>query len=187
MMKQYADQRNRTVTTNIKIGDTVLLRKDNKYEKSSTPFHTTPYEVINKKGNMVTCQAGGWKLTRNSIWFRKLLTREKRTEEINQEGDEDDNFFISDDDRGDDDDDNVNPTVRGGNVNPTVERGSSVVECRTRSRESQDSNPLCYRFEVWAFFVLFTTPQSTQLYNWVPGYRQRWTCEWIVVAQLLHG
>ena len=65
MMKQYADQRNRAVTTNIKIGDTVILRKDNTCEKSSTPFHTTPYEVINKKGNMVTCQAGGRYVTRN--------------------------------------------------------------------------------------------------------------------------
>ena len=34
---------------------------------------------------------------------------------------------------------------------PDVERGSSVVECRTRNRESPGSNPLCYRFEVWAF------------------------------------
>ena len=33
----------------------------------------------------------------------------------------------------------------------TVERGSSVVECRTRNRESPGSNPRCYRLEVWAF------------------------------------
>ena len=32
-----------------------------------------------------------------------------------------------------------------------MERSSSVVECRTRNRESSGSNPLCYRFEVWAF------------------------------------
>ena len=32
-----------------------------------------------------------------------------------------------------------------------VERGSSVVECRTRNRERPGSNPLGYRFEVWAF------------------------------------
>ena len=32
-----------------------------------------------------------------------------------------------------------------------MERSSSVVECRTRIRESPGSNPLCYRFEVWAF------------------------------------
>ena len=32
----------------------------------------------------------------------------------------------------------------------------SVVECRTRNRESPGSNPLCYRFEDLAFFVPFT-------------------------------
>ena len=32
-----------------------------------------------------------------------------------------------------------------------VERDSSVVECRTRNRESPGSNPLCYRFELWPF------------------------------------
>ena len=32
-----------------------------------------------------------------------------------------------------------------------VERGSSVVEFRTRKRESPGSNPLCYRFVIWAF------------------------------------
>ena len=38
----------------------------------------------------------------------------------------------------------------------TVERSSPVVECRTLNRESPGSNPLCYRFEDWAFFVHFT-------------------------------
>ena len=108
-MKQYADQRNRAVPTNIKIGDTVLLRKDKKFEKSSTPFHTTPYEVINKKGNMVTCQAGERKITRNSMWFRKLVTNGRRAED-RESNDDDDNFSISDDERGDGD--NVNPPVR---------------------------------------------------------------------------
>ena len=108
-MKQYADQRNRAVPTNIKIGDTVLLRKDKKFEKSSTPFPTTPYEVINKKGNMVTCQAGGRKITRNSMWFRKLVTNDRRAED-RESNDDDDNFSISDDERGDGD--NVNPPVR---------------------------------------------------------------------------
>ena len=37
------------------------------------------------------------------------------------------------------------------NFEQSLERGSSVVECQTRNRESQGSNPLCYRFEVWIF------------------------------------
>ena len=43
----------------------------------------------------------------------------------------------------------------------SVERGSSVLECRTRNRESPGSNPLCYRFEVWAFS--FTSRRLSRL------------------------
>ena len=67
----------------------------------------------NKKGNMVTCQAGGRKITRNSMWFRKLVTNDRRVED--RESNDDDNFSISDDERRDDergDGDNVNPPVR---------------------------------------------------------------------------
>ena len=42
-------------------------------------------------------------------------------------------------------------SVMNNYVTHFVEHGSSVVECRTRNRESPGSNPLCYRFEVWAF------------------------------------
>ena len=42
-----------------------------------------------------------------------------------------------------------------------VERGSSVVECRIRNRESPGSNPLCYHFEDWAFS--FSSRRLSQL------------------------
>ena len=38
--------------------------------------------------------------------------------------------------------------------------------------------PLCYRFKDWAFLFSPLTPLLTQLYKWVPGYRQWWKCEW---------
>ena len=41
------------------------------------------------------------------------------------------------------------------------ERCSSVVECRTRNRESPGSKPLCYHFEVWAF--LFSSRRLSRL------------------------
>ena len=46
-----------------------------------------------------------------------------------------------------------------------VERGSSVVECRTRNRESPGSNPHLLPCRSMAIFFHFTSPQSTQLYN----------------------
>ena len=50
-----------------------------------------------------------------------------------------------------------------------MERGCSVVECRTRNRESPGSNLL---FKVCAFLFFPLAPQFTQLYKFVPGYRQ---------------
>ena len=38
---------------------------------------------------------------------------------------------------------------------------AQLVECRTRNRESPGSNPLCYRFEVWAFS--FTSRRLSRL------------------------
>ena len=38
-MKHYADQRNRAATSDIKVGDTVLLRRDTKRDKSTAPFY----------------------------------------------------------------------------------------------------------------------------------------------------
>ena len=68
-----------------------------------------------------------------------------------------------------------------------VERGSSVGRMAdSQSREHGFESPLL-PFRSLGIFFHFTTPQSTQLYKWVPGYRQWWKCEWIVVAQLLHG
>ena len=46
-----------------------------------------------------------------------------------------------------------------------VERGSSVVERRTHNQVSPGSNPLCYRFEEWAFSFSPMTPLLTQLYK----------------------
>ena len=67
---------------------------------------------------------------------------------------------------------------------PYVERSSSAVERRTRNRASPGSNPPLPPFRRLGIFILSTTPQFTQLYKWVPGYRQWWTCEWIVVARI---
>ena len=46
-----------------------------------------------------------------------------------------------------------------------VQRGSSVVECRSRNQMSPVRIPLCYRFEDWAFSFSPLTPLFTQLYK----------------------
>ena len=44
-------------------------------------------------------------------------------------------------------------------------RGSSEVECRTCNQESPGSNPLCYRFEDWAFSFSPRRPSSLSCIN----------------------
>ena len=62
-------------------------------------------------------------------------------------------------------------------------RGNSAVERRTRNQVSPGSNPPLLPFRRLGIFVLSTITQSTQLYKWVPGYRQWWKYEWIVFAR----
>ena len=78
---------------------------------------------------------------------------------------------------------NILPCSNDGNSKPG---GTSGRMPDSQSREPGFESPLI-PFRSLGIFFHFTTPQSTQLYKWVPGYRQWWKCEWIVVAQLLHG
>ncbi len=54
--KRYADERRNVRENDITQGEQVLLRQ-NKTNKLSTNFETTPYEVIEKKGNSVVIQS----------------------------------------------------------------------------------------------------------------------------------
>ena len=66
----------------------------------------------------------------------------------------------------------------------TVDRGSPVVECRSRNREREPGFefPLL-QFRSLGIFVFSTTPQLTQMYNWV----QWWKYELIVLARNCSG
>ena len=52
----------------------------------------------------------------------------------------------------------------------------------SQSSEPGLESPRCYRFEDWAFSFSPLTTLLTQLYQWVPGYRQWWKCEWFKVG-----
>ena len=88
---------------------------------------------------MVTCQGGGRNVTRNVIWFRLLVTRERRPNETHQQSDDDDDDDRGDDndrgndnDRGDDDDD-VNPPGR--RDEPVQQRPKRTIRCPEKLRD----------------------------------------------------
>lgn len=75
-MKTYADCHNNGHPLDIKIGDTVLYRQLHK-GKLSTPFHSTPYQVVDIKGSMLTAENHGHRVTRNSSHFKVVKTPNK--------------------------------------------------------------------------------------------------------------
>ena len=54
-MKSYADKRRNAKLSKLYVGNRVLVKQD-KENKLTTLFDARPYEVTNKKGNMVTGQ-----------------------------------------------------------------------------------------------------------------------------------
>ena len=49
--------------------------------------------------------------------------------------------------------------------------------------DSQSTESPLLPFRSLGIFVLSMTPQFTELYKWIPGYRRSWKCDWIVAAR----
>ncbi|XP_030850192.1 uncharacterized protein K02A2.6-like [Strongylocentrotus purpuratus] len=70
-MKTYADSRGTTRSTEIKDGDTVLVRRDGLVPKHQSPYLPQPYTVIRKRGTRITARCGNHYITRNSSRFKR--------------------------------------------------------------------------------------------------------------------
>ena len=76
IMTKYANKKRKTKPHTLKIGDIVLV-KQKKINKFSTPFNPNPYTVVKKKGNMITAKSSENQfITRNSSYF-KLISKNK--------------------------------------------------------------------------------------------------------------
>lgn len=75
--KEYADKRRNAQDSNIKKGDKVLLRQE-KTNKLSTPFKSTPFTVVQKDGNSVVVESDGVQYRRNVTKIKKLLDRDSK-------------------------------------------------------------------------------------------------------------
>ena len=85
-MKENADMKRRASPSNLKIGDIVLVRQ-RKNNKFSTRFDPRPFEVVRKKGTMVTACRDGKYITRNISQFKVIDSSLKGPNR--EEGDED--------------------------------------------------------------------------------------------------
>ena len=94
-MKCNADKSRQAKTSNIQIGDTVLLRQK-KMSKVMTKFDPHPFKVIRMKGTMISVTRNGKYVTRNASLFKPVkvdtLLNEQRGEcEDRENGDLSDN------------------------------------------------------------------------------------------------
>ena len=70
-MKEYADKCRNAKSTDLSVGDKVLIKQP-KQNNMSTPFNPEPLQITRKKGSMITAQNGERTVTRNSSFFKKL-------------------------------------------------------------------------------------------------------------------
>lgn len=70
-MKAYADSHGTTREKDIDVGDTVLVRRDGIVCKHQSPYLSTPYKVVRKKGSRITVRHGNHYITRNASRFKR--------------------------------------------------------------------------------------------------------------------
>ena len=73
-MKEYADKCSNAKSTDLSVGDKVLI-KQSKQNKMSTLFKPEPLQITHKKGSMITALNGERTVTRNSSFFKKLPSK----------------------------------------------------------------------------------------------------------------
>ena len=73
--KEYTDKRRNAKESDIKVGDTVLVKQIRK-NKLYSRFNKTPYIVIERKGTTITAEnANKRRITRNVSHFKKYINR----------------------------------------------------------------------------------------------------------------
>ena len=68
-VKEYADNKRYVKPSEIKVGETVLVKRPPSLEKQ-TLYEETPMKVTDKKGIMITTESWERKVTRNSSYFK---------------------------------------------------------------------------------------------------------------------
>ena len=97
-MKNYAEAKRNVSTTDIHVGDTVLVRQPKK-NKLTPYYNPKPMQVTAKKGPMLTAkQSGGTHITRNSSHFKKITAAGSSLQPLNLPENLPDDGGMNDDD-----------------------------------------------------------------------------------------
>ena len=97
-MKNYAEAKRHVSSTDIQVGDTVLVRQPKK-NKLTPYYNPKPMQVTAKKGPMLTAkQSGGTHITRNSSHFKKITAAGSSLQPLNVPENLPDDGGMNDDD-----------------------------------------------------------------------------------------
>ena len=97
-MKNYAEAKRNISTTDIQVGNTVLVREPKK-NKLTPYYNPNPMQVTAKKGPMLTVkQPGGTRITRNSSHFKMITAAGSSLQPLNQPENPPDGGGMNDDD-----------------------------------------------------------------------------------------
>ena len=77
-MKMRSDKRKNAKKSDLKLGDTVLVKQP-KRDKLTTPFNHKPYEITNKKGSMITAERFDHQIARDSSHFKHVKTEPEKS------------------------------------------------------------------------------------------------------------
>ena len=70
-LMEYEDQRRHATPSNINPGDIVLVKQP-KHNKTTTPYDSSPYVVTERKGTLVTAKRNEKEITSNSSHFKRI-------------------------------------------------------------------------------------------------------------------
>ena len=90
-MKEHSDNKRYMMPSNVKEGDTALIKRDDSKKKSDTPYDPRPHIIVEKKGSMVTAENDdGTHVTRNSSFFKNVPTAKEENATTEKQGDSSD-------------------------------------------------------------------------------------------------
>ncbi len=124
--KEYADKRRNAKESEIKVGDTVLV-KQQKQNKLTTRFSKTPYVVVSRTGTKVTAENANHRITRNVSHFKRINASFDNNRKETVESDDDSEF----------EHENVNMDEGGDRENRNIQR-----PVRVRKAPDRYGNPI---------------------------------------------
>lgn len=133
--KDYSDKRRNAKPSQLQVGEIVLVRQPRR-NKLTTPFDPRPLEVVRRKGTLVTAKRGMYTITRNISHFKRLNATHSLPHDT-YHNDTDDFDFTTDDNTRDNTHDNTlaKPTLKPCLSSQVVRRSSRLRKPPVRFKD----------------------------------------------------